>query len=193
MVTARLFTRYWCVGLWPSAIDSLGAHTSHHGLQVTENTRHSRWISQARLRRGHFLPCLERTAVEVLGLTFPQQRRPSCSFTPPQSLALSLTQGASCCTRPSSPSGVFESACSTTSAGIIVMKEGTMYAEARRRRGAERNATRNTPGLPQRQWRRSESRGAGSANRPHLDHGRTLELSRATAVCLAIDTKSPTR
>ena len=30
-------------------------------------------------------------------------------------------------------------------------------------------------------------------NRPHLDHGQTLELSRATAVCLAIDTKSPTR
>ena len=30
-------------------------------------------------------------------------------------------------------------------------------------------------------------------NRPHLDHGRTLELSRATTVCLVIDTKSPTR
>ena len=30
-------------------------------------------------------------------------------------------------------------------------------------------------------------------NRPPLDHGRTLELSRATPVCLAIDTKSPTR
>jgi hypothetical protein len=29
-------------------------------------------------------------------------------------------------------------------------------------------------------------------NRPHLDYGRTLELSRATAVCLAINTKSPT-
>ncbi len=29
-------------------------------------------------------------------------------------------------------------------------------------------------------------------NRPPLDHGRTLELSCATAVCLAIDTKSPT-
>jgi hypothetical protein len=26
-------------------------------------------------------------------------------------------------------------------------------------------------------------------NRPHLDHGRTLELSRATAFCLVVDAK----
>src|SRR5688572_12942811 len=39
----------------------------------------------------------------------------------------------------------------------------------------------------------AHSRHGSRFNRPHLDHGRTLELSRATTVCLAIDTKSPPR